>query len=395
MKKKIIMIVLIVLCLLLSYALWQYIRIKTAKVEVKLNDDLTLEVGTKRKVSSYIQDINGTIINDYRLNSSKLGDLEVPFEFINTDGIKVKYNFKVKVVDTIEPLIWLGNSYKVQRGSDINLIDNILCGDNYDNKPKCIIEGDYDLNKEGVYKLVFKATDKSGNSESQPFNLYVYEPNQSSDVNNKSEKINTSYSDVIKNYKNKDNRIGIDVSEFQKDIDFARIKKSGVDFMMIRIGGGTNGKYFLDKKFKRNIKLAKKYNIDVGIYFYSYANSIKSARKDARWVLKQLGKNKLQLPIAFDWEEWRSFNAYNLSFFKLTSIAESFLDEVKSAGYDGMLYSSKTYLDYIWLETDYDIWLAHYTSKTDYKGKYKMWQMCENGKVDGIDTDVDIDIMYK
>ena len=53
-----------------------------------------------------------------------------------------------------------------------------------------------------------------------------------------------------------------------------------------------------------------------------------------------------------------------------------------------MLYSSKTYLDNIWLETDYDIWLAHYTSKTDYKGKYKMWQMCENGKVDGIDTDV-------
>ena len=59
-----------------------------------------------------------------------------------------------------------------------------------------------------------------------------------------------------------------------------------------------------------------------------------------------------------------------------------------------MLYSSKNYLEKIWMENDYDIWLAHYTDKTDYEGTYKMWQICENGKIDGINGMVDIDIMY-
>lgn len=59
-----------------------------------------------------------------------------------------------------------------------------------------------------------------------------------------------------------------------------------------------------------------------------------------------------------------------------------------------MLYSSKTYLENIWLEQPHDIWLAHYTTKTDYQGKYRMWQLCNNGRVDGIKGDVDIDIWY-
>ena len=59
-----------------------------------------------------------------------------------------------------------------------------------------------------------------------------------------------------------------------------------------------------------------------------------------------------------------------------------------------MLYSSKNYLEYIWLPTNHDIWLAHYTSNTTYKGKYRFWQLCENGRVDGIKGNVDIDVMY-
>ena len=76
-------------------------------------------------------------------------------------------------------------------------------------------------------------------------------------------------------------------------------------------------------------------------------------------------------------------------------MAEAFLDEVEKDGYEGMLYSSKTYLENIWMNPKHDIWLAHYTDQTTYTGSYKMWQMCENGKVDGIDTLVDIDILYK
>lgn len=166
---------------------------------------------------------------------------------------------------------------------------------------------------------------------------------------------------------------------------------------MIRIGRtkGTNKEYFIDKNFIRNIEEANKYNIDTGIYFYSYSNSNESAIKDAKWVLKQIKDYQVTLPIAYDWEEWSSFNNYHLSFFGLTSMAESFLDTIENAGYDGMLYSSKSYLENIWFPTKYDVWVAHYTDSADYTGKYKMWQLCDNGRVDGIEGNVDIDIIYK
>ena len=288
--------------------------------------------------------------------------------------------------------------YNLEKGSDVVLTDKILCGDNYDNKPNCFIEGDYDINTPGTYQLTFKAIDSSGNAESKSFNLNVYEPIKTeTKEDNKTEKSYTYFTDIVNNYKNDKTKIGLDISSWQGDVDFKKIKDAGVEFVIIRVGGtrGTNGKHFLDSKFERNIKEANKYDIDVGIYFYSYANSIKKAKKDAEWVLKQIKKYDVSLPIAFDWEEWAYFNEYNLSFFGLTSMADSFLKTIENHGYKGMLYSSKAYLDTIWMPLDYDIWLAHYTSKTNYEGKFKFWQLCDNGKVDGINTDVDIDIMYK
>ena len=229
--------------------------------------------------------------------------------------------------------------------------------------------------------------------------MTVYEPvtNTTEEINKNIDKKTINFEDIVAMYKTDKTKIGIDVSSWQGDIDFEKIKKAGVEFIIIRVGGtrGTNGKYFLDSKFKRNIRLANKYDIDVGIYFYSYANSIESAKKDARWVLKQIKGYNVTLPIAFDWEEWAYFNEYDLSFFGLTSMANSFLKTIEDKGYKGMLYSSKSYLEAIWLPLDYDIWLAHYTSKTNYEGKYKFWQLCDNGKIDGINGEVDIDIMYK
>ena len=392
--KKLLIVIFCLIFIFSCFKLYNYIRIKTAKIEVVLNDDLNLEFSSKRKVSSFIKSINGTIIDDYVIDSTILGEKKVKFKFINDDNIEVSYQYKVNVVDTKEPLIWLGKSISIAKGENINLEKTILCGDNYDPTPKCFVEGIYDINTVGDYELVFKAVDNSGNSEQVPFTLKVYEPVNTDDE--KKENNFTDFTEVINKYKTNNNKIGIDVSHWQGEIDFKALKNAGVEFIMIRLGGtkGTNGEYFVDKCFKRNITEAKKYNIKVGVYFYSYANSIKSSLKDSNWVIKQLKKYDLDLPIAFDWEEWRYFNDYNLSFFGLTSIADAFLDNIEKHGYKGMLYSSKNYLEKIWMENDYDIWLAHYTDKTDYEGTYKMWQICENGKVDGINGMVDIDIMY-
>ena len=395
--KKVLKYVLISLVIIITcYFVFNFVRVKTAKVNIILKKDLTIEFASNIHVSDMIKNMNGTIKNDYKIDTTKLGTKKIKFNFTNDDGITIPYSYDITIKDTTEPLIWLGNTYYVTTGSNIQLTDKILCGDNYDNKPICKIEGDYDLNQAGSYDLVFEATDKNGNINTKKFTLVVEDPhnNQSNEKNHPN--IYTEFEDVMKTYKTKNTKIGIDISSFQGKVDFKKLKESGVEFVMIRVGGtrGIDTDYFIDEQFENNIINANKYGIDAGVYFYSYANSIESAKKDAKWVLKKIEDYKIDLPIAFDWENWKYYNDYHLSFFGLTSMAESFVDVIEDAGYQGMIYSSKTYLENIWLPSNKDIWLAHYTDKTNYQGSYRMWQMCENGRVSGISNAVDIDILY-
>lgn len=397
-NKKLILIISIVVGIILlsvgGFLLYKYIEIKNAVVKVVLKDNLEADFADTLRVSSFIESINGKIVDDYYLNTDSLGKKKIDFEYINDDGIKIKYNYEINVVDREAPLIWLGKSYNVTRGSEDNLLDKIMCGDNYDNNPECVIEGDYNLDNVGSYNLVFKATDSSGNVSEKKFTLNVNEP--SSNKGSNGVKNVTLFSDVIKDYKNDNTQIGIDVSKWQGDIDFSKLKNAGVEFVIIRIGSSTgiNGENFIDSKFIQNIKNANSVGIPVGVYFYSYANSVDRAISDAKWIIENIKDYKVELPIAFDWENWGSFNTYELSFFGLTNMAKRFMDTVKDAGYDAMLYSSKTYLENIWMSVDYPVWLAHYTKNTNYAGDYSYWQICSNGKVDGINGDVDIDIRY-
>lgn len=396
-KKLILIISIAVGVILLSvggFLLYKYTEIKNAVVKVVLKDNLEADFADTLRVSSFIESINGKIVDDYYLNTDSLGKKKIDFEYINDDGIKIKYNYEINVVDREAPLIWLGKSYNVTRGSEDNLLDKIMCGDNYDNNPECVIEGDYNLDNVGSYNLVFKATDSSGNVAEKKFTLNVNEA--SSKKGSNGVKNVTLFSDVIKDYKNDNTQIGIDVSKWQGDIDFSKLKNAGVEFVIIRIGSSTgiNGENFIDSKFIQNIKNANSVGIPVGVYFYSYANSVDRAISDAKWIIENIKDYKVELPIAFDWENWGSFNTYELSFFGLTNMAKRFMDTVKDAGYDAMLYSSKTYLENIWMSVDYPVWLAHYTKNTNYAGDYSYWQICSNGKVDGINGDVDIDIRY-
>lgn len=400
-KHKLCIIVITLLCsiAIIMFLIWlyHYLRIKNARIEVVLKNNLTAEFTEEKKVSDFIESINGNIIDDYVINTTSLGKKEIKFQFKNDQNIIVPYEYEIEVIDTVQPVVWLSNVYQVTKGSNINLTDKILCGDNQDNKPKCTVEGNYDFNTVGDYPLLFKAEDKSGNITEKQFVLRVIEPSNTNAPRTTVEPTYTDFNQAKNQYKTDKTQIGIDVSGWQGEIDFEKIKNAGVEFIMIRVGGtrGTNGEYFVDKYFKRNIEEANKYGIKAGIYFYSYANSKESAMKDAKWVIKQIKDYDIDLPIAFDWEEWAYFNDYNLSFFGLTSMAESFLETIEDAGYEGMLYSSKSYLENIWLPTKYDIWLAHYTIQTNYQGKYKLWQLCENGKIDGIDGAVDINVMYE
>ena len=395
MKKYLIIGSIVIVLLVGCFFLWQFLRVKFANVELILKDDLQVAFLSDVKVSDFIESINGEIVDDKRIDTTKIGEQKIEFEYINDDGIKINYSYNIEVVDVTPPVVWLNSSYNVTVGSTISLVDDILCGDDYDSDPVCEVIGEYNMNEEGSYDLVFKATDSSGNVTEQEFTLNVREPSGGGSSSNSS-RTRTDFADVIREYKSESTEIGIDVSHWQGDIDFDALKEAGVEFIIIRVGtaDGIDGDYVLDRKFIQNIEGANKVGIPVGIYFYSYADTKERAIADANWILEQIEGYDVDLPIAFDWENWSFYNDFNLSFFGLTDMANSFLDVFEDAGYEGMLYSSKNYLERIWLDTNYPIWLAHYTSQTNYEGDFDFWQLCNNGRVDGIDGDVDINIRY-
>ena len=396
-KKNIIIIIcfLVIIIGIGSYFLINYLRVKNAVIKVTLDETLETEFLSDVKVSDFISDINGTIVDDYVIDTTDIGKKKIEFEYINDDNIKVKYNYEINVVDNVAPLIWLNNSYTVNVGSDISLTDKILCGDDTDPNPTCEVIGEYNMNEAGTYPLVFKATDNSGNVTEKEFNLIVREP-KTSGTSRGGVSTKTLFSEVVDAHKTENTEIGLDISKWQGDVDFNALKEAGVEFVIIRVGtsSGINGENLVDSKFEQNINGANKAGIPVGIYFYSYANSEDRAISDALWVLEQIKDYKVDLPIAFDWENWSFYNEFNLSFFGLSNMADSFVKTVRDAGYEGMLYSSKNYLEDIWFKGDYPVWLAHYTTKTNYEGDYEFWQLCNNGRVAGINGDVDINIRY-
>lgn len=400
MKKYIIRLIIVILLIIGLIFFYHFFKekveeekIKNAVIEITTVEDLTFEFLEEIHVSDLIESINGKIEDDYRIDTTTLGKQKVSFTFTNDDGITLDQSIEINVVDTVAPVIWLGNTYTLNKGSELDA-EAIMCGDNEDESPKREIIGTYDVNTIGSYSLTYKATDHSGNVSTQDFTLHIIAPSNSDETTPSN--VRTEFNDVIKKYKNENTRIGIDVSGWQKEIDFEKIKNAGVEFIIIKVGGsaGTYGDYYVDSKFLRNIALANEYDIDVGIYYYSYAETVEQSIRDAKWVVEQLEGYEINLPVAFDWENWQYFNSYEVSFYELTKMATSFLDIIEKAGYKGMNYSSKSYLERIWLKNDYPVWLAHYTDYTNYAEPYIFWQMCNNGRIDGIDGDVDIDIMY-
>ena len=398
-NKKIIILssIVIVAILIISLIVYFNVRIVVDNSGFTLKDDLTVNVYSDVKVKDFIKDIDGEVGDNNKIDTTELGKVEVEFIYLNSDDRKRKGTFEVEVKDLEEPLIWLSNSYSVRVGDDVNLEDEILCADNYDSNPSCKITGNYDLNTAGNYSLVYEAEDSSGNKESVDFTLYVYEPREVTGGGSNSEVTYTVFKDIVNSHKTDDTLVGIDVSKWQGAIDFSKVKEAGAEFVIIRVGhqNGVGGEYVLDPYFKRNIRKALDNKLKVGIYFYSYADSKKEARKQAEWVIKQIKDYDISLPIAFDFESFTSFNSMNLSLYGLNEVAESYFSTLEDAGYDTMLYGSKNYLNAIWKYNTNKVWLAHYTDKTDYDKDYMMWQLCQDGVIDGINGFVDIDILYK
>ncbi len=193
----------------------------------------------------------------------------------------------------------------------------------------------------------------------------------------------------------------IDVSKYQGEIDWKAVKEFGIDGAMIRVGvrGYGSGAIVGDSAFDANIKEALENDIQVGAYFFSEAITVEEAKEEAKFILDALKPYKIQLPVVIDLEEIEGDEARNesLSKEKLTEVAMTFLEMVEDAGYEAMLYGNiKTIsemVDYEKLQ-DYGLWFAYYSDEIYVPYKVDMWQYSSSGKVPGVETDCDMNMMF-
>lgn len=325
------------------------------------------------------------VIDTTKLHSGEIVETHDGFKYV------IKYNVK----DMTPPvMMWVGNVV-IKKGDKFNYKNRLLCVDNYDKSVSYTVSGEYDLNKLGKYNLKYVAVDSSGNKTEKKFTLTVVEEYSSSSSSSSSNDY-FSFDELKKNYKKDNTLVGIDVSSWQGDINWKKVKDAGCDFAIIRVGfGHKNNELVYDTYFKDNLIEAQENGIKVGLYFYSYAKTVKEAEEQATWIIDSLDGRNIELPIAFDFEDWSNFKKYKMSLYDINDVANAFMNKIENSGYNAMLYGSASYLNNIWFDSKYPTWLAHYTRKTDFSKNYYIWQLSNNGRIDGIYGAVDLNVLYK
>lgn len=190
---------------------------------------------------------------------------------------------------------------------------------------------------------------------------------------------------------------GIDVSQWQGNIDWQKVKGAGVQFAMLRAGYGRNN---LDTKFHRNAQGAAAVGIPVGLYWFSYALNVEMARKEAQYAVELAKKYKITWPIAYDLEydtvSHAAKNGVTITKSMATQMAIAFCEEIKRLGYIPMVYTNLDYLNRYFdrSKLPYDLWYAQYASTSSVTDK-EIWQYSSKGNVPGIAGNVDMNHGYK
>ena len=198
---------------------------------------------------------------------------------------------------------------------------------------------------------------------------------------------------------------GIDVSTWNKQIDWNAVKASGIDFAFIKVGGrgwGSAGTLYHDSRALENLKGAKAAGIKIGVYFFSQAITEKEAAEEAQYTINYLHTYgiSIDLPIAMDFEYASDsptggrLRTANLTREQATNVCLAFCSYVATRGYTPMVYANKSMLtndmNASTIASRYPIWLAQYKSTATYTGAYSYWQYTNSGMVPGIEGRVDM-----
>ena len=193
----------------------------------------------------------------------------------------------------------------------------------------------------------------------------------------------------------------IDVSAYQPNIDYAKVKAAGIGGAILRCGftgWGSSHSLNTDACFEKRYAGFKAAGVPVGAYYYSTADTVEFAKKEAEYVLSLLKEKQFELPIYFDVENNERQAALSMAL--LTEIADAFCSAMEDAGYFVGVYANTSWftskLNHAELAEKYTIWLADYRGDNANKTlKRDIWQYSSKGKVDGIAGNVDVNECYR
>lgn len=199
---------------------------------------------------------------------------------------------------------------------------------------------------------------------------------------------------------------GVTVSENNQEIDWAKVKESGVSFAMIRVGYRkySSNEITQDKQFEANIAGALAVGLDVGVYFYSTAISVTEAEQEAAFVLDKIKAYQVTYPVSYNWEfvqnaqEGETVRNKDATGSEITEYTEAFCKKIEKASYTAAFYAGKNMAyEKFNLEKlkDYDIWYSEYRKVPAFYYDFNMWQYTNQGKVSGIETPVKMNMVFK
>lgn len=189
---------------------------------------------------------------------------------------------------------------------------------------------------------------------------------------------------------------GIDVSEFQGNINWNKVKADGIEFAILKLGNIYDyDANYKDSKFDTNYKNARANGIKIGAYIYNYCNTIDTLKKGLEWAIKKLEGKELDLPFYLDMED-KDIQGETKE--TLTNQCNEFAKYVESKGYRAGVYANVNWLKNELNPNDFEpsisVWVAQYYKECQYTGKYDMWQYSSSGKVNGISGNCDMNYLY-
>lgn len=422
-KKTLVIILCIILIIILLKAFVFYDKYKLPKgAEINVLDK-TFEVYDEDiTYKDLIDNTNVNILTDEgeTIDTYTVGDKVFTIEYKYKGIRKYKYDLKYKVSDTTKPVFIKEPpatiSYYINEVTNEDmekLKAKAVYADNYDPEPTYSMTGTVDSSVVGEYTLVSLVEDSSGNQLTKNTIVTIKErpvvveteekkPEEQEPKEEEEEKDDSVYfAQQVETYKKGNAKVGIDVSKWQGEVDFEKVRAEGVEFVILRLGVMKDKDTPLakDVTFDTNFKNAKAAGLKVGVYVYSEADTVEKALENAKFVEENVKAEDLDFPVAFDWEYWAKFHEMKINLHRLQEMYTAFNEELESKGYETMLYSSQNYVKYnLWGDvSDYNLWIARYSDNApDLPDlQFMLWQNTDKGKVDGIDGSVDLDIYYE